>query len=126
MKQGRYEYIEDTDCQKTNFDYLDFWMSSIYSLVSNNTNRQETSLSEPFPAVFLACTHADKPYTKKGNPSRKIFGALRKIYGSLLKDVFLVDNTKSGSNDECEGVKELRKKCVLLPRSFHKWNRKFL
>ena len=110
VKQGLYEGIEDTGCQKTNFDYLDFWMSSIYSLASNNTNRQETSLSEPFPAVFLACTHADKPYTKKGNPSRKIFGALRKIYGSLLKDVFLVDNTKSGSNDECEGVKELREK----------------
>ena len=110
VKQGLYEGIEDTGCQKTNFDYLDFWMSSIYSLVSNNTNRQETSLSEPFPAVFLACTHADKPYTKKGNPSRKIFGALRKIYGSLLKDVFLVDNTKSGTNDECDGVKELREK----------------
>ena len=45
VKQGRYEYIEDTDCQKTNFDYLDFWMSSIYSLVSNNPNRQETSSS---------------------------------------------------------------------------------
>ena len=110
VKQGMYEDIEDTDCQKTNFDYLDFWMSSIYSLVCNNTNRQETSSSETFPAVFLACTHADKPYTQKGNPSRKIFGALRKIYGSLLKDVFLVDNTKSGSNDECEGVKELREK----------------
>ena len=110
VKKGRYRKIQDNDCEKTNFDYLDFWMSSIYSLVSNNTNRQETSSSETFPAVFLACTHADKPYTKKGNPSRKIFGALRKIYGSLLKDVFLVDNTKSGSNDECEGVKELREK----------------
>ena len=110
VKQGLYEGIEDTGCQKTNFDYLDFWMSSIYSLVSNNTNRQETSSSETFPAVFLACTHADKPYTKEGSPSRKIFGALRKIYGSLLKDVFLVDNTKSGSNDECEGVKQLREK----------------
>ena len=110
VKQGMYEDIEDTDCQNTNFDYLDFWMSSIYSLVSNNTNRQETSSSETFPAVFLACTHADKPYTKEGSPSRKIFGALRKIYGSLLKDVFLVDNTKSGSNDECEGVKQLREK----------------
>ena len=65
VKQGLYEGIEDTDCQKTNFDYLDFWMSSIYSLVGNNTNRQETSSSETFPAVFLACTHADKPYTKR-------------------------------------------------------------
>ena len=109
VKQGRYEYIEDTDCRKTNFDYLDFWMSSIYSLVSNNTDRQEPSSSETLPAVFLACTHADEPYTTERNPSEEIFGALRdKIYGSLLKDFFVVDNTKSGSNDECEGVKNLR------------------
>ena len=109
VKEGRYcEEIRDEFCEKTNFDYLDFWMSSIYSLVSNNTNRQETSSSETLPVVFLACTHSDKPYTKKGNPSQKIFGALRKIYGSLLKDVFVVDNTKSGSNDECEDIKRLR------------------
>ena len=109
VKEGRYcEEIRDEFCEKTNFDYLDFWMSSIYSLVSNNTNRQETSSSETLPVVFLVCTHADKPYTKKGNPSKKIFGALKKIYGSLLKDVFIVDNTKSGSNDECEDVKKLR------------------
>ena len=109
VKEGRYcEEIRDEFCEKTNFDYLDFWMSSIYSLVSNNANRQETSSSETLPVVFLACTHADKPYTKKGNPSQKIFGALRKIYGSLLKDVFIVDNTKSGSNDECKDVKKLR------------------
>ena len=109
VKEGRYcEEIRDEFCEKTNFDYLDFWMSSIYSLVSNNANRQETSSSETLPVVFLACTHADKPYTKKGNPSQKIFGALRKIYGSFLKDVFIVDNTKSGSNDECKDVKKLR------------------
>ena len=109
VKEGRYcEEIRDEFCEKTNFDYLDFWMSSIYSLVSNNPNRQETSSSGTLPAVFLACTHADKPYTKKGNPSQKIFGALKKIYGSLLKDVFVVDNTKSGSNDECEDIKRLR------------------
>ena len=111
VKQDRYcQEIRDEFCEKTNFQYLDFWMSSIHSLVSNSTNRQETSSSETLPAVFLACTHADEPYTKEGNPSLKIFRDLRKIYGSLLKDVFLVDNTKSGSNDECEGVKELREK----------------
>ena len=109
VKKGRYRKIQDNDCEKTNFDYLDFWMSSIYSLVSNNTDRQEPSSPETLPAVFLACTHADEPYTTEGNPSEEIFGALRdKIYGSLLKDFFVVDNTKSGSNDECEGVKNLR------------------
>ena len=109
VKKGRYRKIQDNDCEKTNFDYLDFWMSSIYSLVTNNTDRQEPSSSETLPAVFLACTHADEPYTTERNPSEEIFGALRdKIYGSLLKDFFVVDNTKSGSNDECEGVKNLR------------------
>ena len=109
VKKGRYRKIQDNDCEKTNFDYLDFWMSSIYSLVSNNTDRQETSSPETLPAVFLACTHADEPYTTEGNPSKEIFGALRdKIYGSLLEDFFVVDNTKSGSNEECEGVKNLR------------------
>ena len=106
VKEGRYcEEIRDEFCEKTNFDYLDFWMSSIYSLVSNKTKRQETSL----PAVFLACTHADEPYTTEGNPSEEIFGALRdKIYGSLLEDFFVVDNTKAGSADKCEGVENLR------------------
>ena len=109
VKKGGYREIQDNDCEKTNFDYLDFWMSSIYSLVSNSTNRQETSSSKTLPAVFLACTHADNPYTTEGNPSKEIFGALReKIYGSLLEDFFVVDNTKSGSSDECEGVKNLR------------------
>ena len=109
VKQGMYEDIEDTDCQKTNFDYLDFWMSSIYSLVSKNTNRQKTSSPQTLPSVFLACTHADEPYTKKGNPSKEIYGALKdKIYRDLLKGFFVVDNTKSGSDDECQGVKKLR------------------
>ena len=117
MKQGMYEDIEDTDCQKTNFDYLDFWMSSIYSLVSKNTNRQKPSSPEKLPPVFLVCTHADEPYTKKGNPSKEIYGALKdKIYRDFLKDFFVVDNTKSGSNDECQGVKKLRESLLSVAK----------
>ena len=115
--QGMYEDIEDTDCQKTNFDYLDFWMSSIYSLVSKNTNRQKTSSPETLPPVFLACTHADEPYTKKGNPSKEIYGALKdKIYRDLLKGFFVVDNTKSGSSDECQGGKKLRESVLSVAK----------
>ena len=117
VKQGMYKDIEDTDCQKTNFDYLDFWMSSIYSLGSKNTNRQKTSSLETLPPVFLACTHADEPYTKKGNPSKEIYGALKdKIYRDLLKGFFVVDNTKSGSNDECQGVKKLRESVLSVAK----------
>lgn len=61
VKQGMYEDIEDTDDQKPNFDYLDFWMSSIYSLVSKNTNRRKTSSPEMLSPVFLTCTHVDEP-----------------------------------------------------------------
>ena len=110
--KGMYENKIDTHCKKTNLDYLDFWMTSVYSLVSPNTNRQETLSSEMLPAVFLACTHADKPYKNKANPktlAEKIFGTLRdNVYGDLLKDVFVVDNTKSGSDEECQDVKNLR------------------
>ena len=117
VKQGMYKDIEDTDCQKKNFDYLDFWMSSIYSLVSKNTNRQKTSSLETLPPVFLACTHADEPYTKKGNPSKEIYGALKdKIYRDLLKGFFVVDNTRSGSNDECQGVKKLRESVLSVAK----------
>ena len=117
VKQGMYEDIEDTDCQKTNFDYLDFWMSSIYSLVSKNTNLQKTSSPETLPLVFLACTHADEPYTENGNPSKEIYGALKdKIYGDLLKGFFVVDNTKSGSNNECQGVKKLRESVLSVAK----------
>ena len=111
-KKGMYENKIDTHCKKTNLDYLDFWMTSVYSLVSPSTNRQETLSSEMLPAAFLACTHADKPYKNKANPkelAEKIFATLKdKIYGDLLKDVFVVDNTKSGRNDECQDVKNLR------------------
>ena len=112
-QKGMYEDKIDTHCNKTNLDYLDFWMTSVYSLVSPNTNRQETLSSEMLPAVFLACTHADRPYKNEANPiklAEKIFGTLKdKVYGDLLKDVFVVDNTKSGRDDECQDVKNLRK-----------------
>ena len=111
-KKGVYGNKIDTHYKKTNLDCLDFWMTSVYSLVGPNTNCQETVSPEMLPAVFLACTHADVLYQNKADPNEladKTFGTLSdKIYGDLLKDVFVVDNTKSGSNDECQGVKNLR------------------
>ena len=119
-KKGMYENKIDTHCEKTNFDYLDFWMTSVYSLIGPNTNCQETVTPEMLPAVFLACTHADVLYKNKADPkerAEKIFGTLSdKVYGDLLMDVFVVDNTKSGSNDECEDVKNLRKTVLSLAK----------
>ena len=108
MKQGVYkEFNADKYNLKTNFDYLDFWMSSLAALVD-----PETVLPfKKFPAVFLVCTHADHPYCAR-NPvelAHEIFGDLKaKPYGAHLFDVFCVDNTKSGTKSECEEIVRLR------------------
>ena len=119
-KKGLYENKIDTHCKKTNLDYLDFWMTSVYSLVDPNSNCQETVSPEMLPVVFLACTHADVLDKNKADPKEladKIFGTLSdKIYRDLLKDVFVVDNTKSGSNDECQGVKNLRERVLSVAK----------
>ena len=115
-KKGMSGKKEDTYCSKTNLDCLNFWMSSVYSLVCPNTIRQETLAPEMLPPVFLVCTHADEPYrTDKipGDLASEIYGSLKeKVYGKLLKGLFVVDNTKSGSGDECRGVIKLREKVL--------------
>ena len=117
---------EDTCCSKTNLDCLNFWMSSVYSLVSPNTDRQETLSPEMLPPVFLVCTHADKPYRTDVNPgdlASGIYGSLKdKVYGKLLKGLFVVDNTKSGSGDECRGVIKLRGKVLSFAKKLPQMN----
>ena len=116
VKHGFYNNVEDVFCEKSNMDYLDVWMSSVSSLVSQDESPEETSASEMLPErlppVFLVCTHADKPY-KNAHPeelAREIFGSLQtKPYGEHLTDVFVVDNTKSGSGQECPEVTRLRR-----------------
>ena len=124
-RRGMYGNVRDTCCSKTNFDYLDFWMSSVYSLVSHNTGDQESFLSKGLPVVFLVCTHADRPY-HDGNPedlASKIYSYLKKnIYGKLLKGFFVIDNTKSGSKDECRGVVELREKVLAVAKNLPQVN----
>ena len=117
---------EDTCCSRTNLDCLNFWMSSVYSLVSPNTDRQETLSPEMLPPVFLVCTHADKPYRTDVNPgdlASGIYGSLKdKVYGKLLKGLFVVDNTKSGSGDECQGVIKLRGKVLSFAKKLPQMN----
>ena len=108
-KKGMGKNLEDVCCSKTNLDYLDFWMSSVYSLVRPDV------VSKELPAVFLACTHADKQ-SQNATPS-KIYDSLKgKVYKELLKGLFVVDNTKSGSDDECRGVKKLREKVLSVAK----------
>ena len=115
VRHGFYKNIEDVFCERSNRDYLDVWMSSVSSLVPQDEDTEEAPASEMLPErlppVFLVCTHADKPY-KDVQPEelgREIFGSLQtKSYGKHLFDVFVVDNTKSGSEQECPEVTRLK------------------
>ena len=116
VKQGVYkEFNADEYNLKTNFDYLDFWMSSLAAL-----GDPETVLPfKKFPAVFLVCTHADQPYCARDpvELAYEIFGDLRaKPYGAHLFDVFCVDNSKSGTKSECKEIMRLRDKVHVISK----------
>ncbi|CAH3179496.1 unnamed protein product [Porites lobata] len=122
--------IEDTCCSKTNLDFLDFWMSSVSSSPVSNTNHRETLLPEMLPPVFLVCTHADKPYRTDVDPGgldSEIYSFLKdEAYGKLLKGLFVVDNSKSGSGDECRGVIKLRGKVLSFAKKLPQLNEAIL
>ena len=115
VKQGVYMEFQDNFNLKTNLDYLDFWLTSVASLASEDKHddigHESEVLPKQLPAVFLVCTHADQPHNGC-NPfklAKEIFGTLKsKPYGAQLCDVFVVDNTKSGSRSECLEVMRLR------------------
>ena len=122
VMKGMYQNIEDTCCNMSNLDYLDFWMSSVYSLAGANGGGQDAAVPETstveLPPVFLVCSHADKPYCD-ADPRQlalKVYGFLRtRIYHKhLFKDVFVVDNTKAGSDNECPEVVRLRKEVLAV------------
>ena len=122
VRKGLYKNKEDINCSKTIVDYLDFWMSSVHSLVSPDASGQDTAVTETssarLPPVFLVCTHADEPYcsTDPRELALEIYGFLRtKTYKRhLFKDVFVVDNTKSGSENECPEIVRLRKEVLTV------------
>ena len=115
----------DFGCEETNLDHLDIWMSSIHSLESPDVlSSQKTTpnasnvLPRRLPPVFLVCTHADIPFggSNARDLALKMHGFLqRKTYGEhLYKDVFVVDNTKSGSEEECTEVRRLREEILAV------------
>ena len=127
VKTGLVENKVDIDCRKTNLDYLDFWMSSIYSLVSPDVLSPQQAASNVshvlprrLPPVFLVCTHADVPFggSNARDLALKTYGFLQhKTYKEhLYKDVFVVDNTKSGSEEECTEVKRLREEVLAVAK----------
>ena len=96
VKQGVYKaFTADENNLKTNFDYLDFWMSSLASLASDcqQVEPQKVASLKKFPAIFLVCTHADQPCDNRDpfELAHEIFGDLKsKPYGAHLFDVFCV------------------------------------
>ena len=116
---------EDFGCEETNLDHLDIWMSLIHSLESPDVlSSQKTTpnashvLPRRLPPVFLVCTHADIPFggSNARDLALKMHGFLQcKTYGEhLYKDVFVVDNTKSGSEEECTEVRRLREEILAV------------
>ena len=125
VKQGVFKQKEDRFCKKTNEDYLHFWLSSVSSLVSQSKIHLLTEdggsgkLPKRLPPVILVCTHADK-CDQASKRAREIYGSLSdqaKPYNEhLLKKFFIVDNTKSGSSDECPEVKRLREEVLAVAK----------
>ena len=122
VKQGMYSMILDNHDCKSNLDYLDFWMTWVASIANQDENQQIRLDQSPMniPPVFLVCTHADEP-CGGADPfvlAREVFGSLEtKPYkNQLYQDVFVVDNTKSGSTAECSEVKRLWEKVLAVAK----------
>ena len=123
-KQGVFGPKVDTGCGKTNKDYLHCWLSSVAALESQTTGHSKSTssrnLPEKLPPVILTCTHADlvgSRVTAKTAAS-KIYGSLRhRLFSKhLYRKFFVVDNTKSGGADECEGVSKLKGELLALAK----------
>ena len=121
VKQGMFKKFKDDYFLKTNLDYLDFWMTSVASLAGQVlTGPKSEVLPEKLPPVFLVCTHADEPcdWDDPYEMAQEVFDFLqRKPYSAQLVDqVFVVDNTKSGSKGECSEIIRLRKHILAVAK----------
>ncbi|XP_078349581.1 uncharacterized protein LOC144634481 isoform X2 [Oculina patagonica] len=118
VREGFYQAInEDCYCKKTNEDYLHFWLSSISTLASQQSNNNQQTAK--CPPVLLVCTHADECNNAK-EQAQKIHGSLKQLqkpYGQhLLNKYFAVNNILSGTGEECQGVKNLKKEVLAIAK----------
>ena len=120
MRQGMFTKFEDSFDFRSNFDYLEFWMSSVAALTIEDKSDHQVPksklLPKKLPPVFFVCTHADIPYggVDSITLANEVFGSLQtKPYEThLYHHVFVVDNTKSGNESECPEVRRLRKEVL--------------
>ena len=121
-KQGVFKRTLDSDCRKTNQDYLHVWLSSVSALESKTIGHSEPTssekLPEKLPPVILVCTHADIAGESAEKIAAEVYGSLEaKPYSKhLVNTYFLVDNTKSGSTVECQDVLELKDKLLEIAK----------
>ena len=131
IRQGLFGTFEDKNLVMTNFDFLDFWLTSIASLMDSEKVIHNCSFSLP-PAIFV-CTHADAPFENKTPKelANQILGHLRRkpYKNHLVGDCYVVNNHLSGKDAE---VKRLLKKIRetahhhpqfqrVIPRRWHKY-----
>ena len=112
--------VSDSKCERTNMDFLHHWLMSIHAFSGDpeSSNNNLEHLPPKLPAVFLVGTHADKCNNPRRIPP-EIFSNLEgKCYvGHVMREVFTVDNTRSGSEQgEDEGVKRLRQAILQAAR----------
>ncbi|XP_068712595.1 uncharacterized protein [Montipora foliosa] len=128
-REGLYKKANDINFSYTNMDCLNYWLSLIYSLAGSNVSSLGTALPEMsptrLPPVFLVCTHADKPYIESPDEHPNARKVALDIYGflqtksyrdHLFHDVFVVDNTKSGSDNDCQEVIRLREEILTVAK----------
>lgn len=130
-KEGPDGEREDCDCKKTNRDYLHLWLSSISTLASQQSKNQlkrcqSEKLPAKLPPVLLVCTYADKCRDAEDR-AKKIHYSLnsqQKYNQHLFYKPFTVNNTLSGTEDECPGVKLLIKEVVAVAKDLLQMQKK--
>jgi len=106
----------ETVRERSKRSYLEDWMFLVSSLISRDEEPKGTPASEMLqekltPPVFLVCTHTDEPYRgvqPKELAQEIIESFQKKLPGQRLVDVFMINNTKSGSEQECPEVIRLK------------------
>ena len=109
----------ETVGERSNRSYLEDWMFLVSSLVSRDEESKETPACEMSqgkltPPVCLVCTHTDEPYrgVQPKELAREIIEPLQTLHGQRLFDVFMINNTMSGSGQECPEVIRLKNEII--------------
>ena len=105
--------------ERSKRNYLEDWMFLVSNLLSREEPK-ETPASEMLPGkltppVFLVCTHTDEPYrsVQPKELAQEIIESLETtLHGQRFFDVFMVNNSKSGSEQECPEVIRLKNEII--------------